>query len=41
MIDFRLGLDVDEEEETTHVAEDAAPVAAEGEASTSAMEEID
>jgi len=36
-----LGLDVDEEEETAPAVEDAAPVAAEGEASTSAMEEID
>ena len=41
MINSRLGLDVDEEEETAPAAEEqAAPVEAEG-ASTSAMEEID
>ena len=37
---FRLGLDVDEEEEAVPVAEEAAPAAAE-EVSASAMEEID
>jgi hypothetical protein len=37
---FRLGLDVEEEEETVPVAEESAPAATE-EASASAMEEID
>jgi hypothetical protein len=37
---FRLGLDVDEEEEVVPVAEEAAPVATE-EVTASAMEEID
>jgi hypothetical protein len=41
LIDSRLGLDVDEEEEAAPaVAEEATPTEAEG-AATSAMEEID
>jgi molecular chaperone HtpG len=41
LIDFRLGLDVDDDEEVpAPTAEEAAPAATEG-ASTSAMEEID
>jgi hypothetical protein len=39
-IDFRLGLDVDEEEVSAPATEEAAPAVTEG-ASTSAMEEID
>jgi hypothetical protein len=41
LVDSRLGLDVDEEEETAPAAEEAAPAEAEEGASTSAMEEID
>ena len=37
---FRLGLDVEEEEEAVPAAEEAAPVATE-EVAASAMEEID
>ncbi len=37
----RLGLDVDEEEETAPAGEEAAPAAEAEGASTSAMEEID